>query len=57
LAARAFLPGRVIEIRLHGRRRATEALGDLRDRQTLGVAVVARERNRAPALDDTVIDR
>jgi hypothetical protein len=45
------------EVRLDGRRRATETSGDLGDRQALLVTVMARERGGPAALLDTVCAR
>ena len=50
-----LLPGRVIEVRLDRRRRATQAAGDLRDRQTLDLAEVARQDHRTTALAHPVV--
>ena len=52
-----LLPGRVVEVRLDRRRRAAEPLGDLRDREALDLAVVARQRDRAAALNHPVMSR
>jgi hypothetical protein len=49
-----LLARRVIQIRLHGRRRPPQPSGDLSDRQALLVAIVARERCRPATLLDTI---
>ena len=48
---------RVVEVRLDGCRRATDALGDLCDRETLGLTEVARESNRSAALGHPIGSR
>jgi len=50
-----LLAGRVVEVRFDRCRRATKAVGDLGDRQPLGLAVVACQRDRAAALNHPVV--
>ena len=52
-----LLARRVIQVRLDRRLRAPEPTSDLSDRETLLVAVMARERCRPAAILDTVCDR
>src|SRR5689334_1421412 len=49
-----LIAGRVVEVRLYGRRRAAEAVGDLGDREALHLAEVARQRNCATTLGHAV---
>ncbi len=49
-----LLASRVIQVRLHGGRRAPQPPSDLGDRQALVVAVVARERGGPAARSNTV---
>jgi hypothetical protein len=44
----------VVEVRLDRRRRATKPIGDLHDRQTVKLAVVLRQCDRAASLDDPI---
>ena len=44
----------VVEVRLDRRRRAPQPTGDLRDRQTLRLPIVASKRDPAPTLNDTI---
>src|SRR2546421_9965351 len=46
---------RVVEVSLDRGRRATQARGDLGDRQSLGLAEVARQCDGAAALHNTVV--
>ena len=46
-----LLPGRVVEVRLDRRRRATETVGDLPDREALDLAVVPRQGDRPATLE------
>ncbi len=45
----------VVEVALHGRRRAPQPVGDLRDRQALALAQMPGDRHRAAALLDTLL--
>ena len=49
-----LLPGRIVEVRLHGRGRAAETVGDIPDRQALELAVVACKRHGASAFGNAV---
>jgi hypothetical protein len=51
-----LLPGRVVEIRLDGRRRSPQAAGDLSDRQALGLTVGPRERDSTATLNHSIRD-
>ena len=46
---------RIVEVGLHGRLGVAEPAGDLRDRQALLVAVMARQRDRSPAFLHTIL--
>jgi hypothetical protein len=48
---------RIVEVRLDRRRRATQAVGDLPDRETLELAVMARQGNRPAALNHPIRSR
>jgi hypothetical protein len=50
-----LLAGWVIEVGLDRRRRATEAVGDLSDRESLGFAVMPGQCDRPATLEHTVI--
>jgi hypothetical protein len=52
-----LLPCRVVEVRLDRRRRATEPVGDLPDRETLDLAEVTRQGDRATALANPIHPR
>ena len=47
--------GRVVEVRLDRRRRATEPVGDLPDREALELAVMPRQGDRPPTLDNPTV--
>src|ERR1035437_7871231 len=53
----SLLTGRVVEVRLDRGGRAAKALGDLCDRQALGLPIVASERNSAATLNDSIRHR
>jgi hypothetical protein len=48
---------KVVEVRLDGRRRATGTIGDLRDRQALGLPKMPGERHGASALSSPIGSR
>jgi hypothetical protein len=47
-----LLAGRVVEVRLDRRRRATETVGDLPDREALELAVMTRQGDRPATLEN-----
>jgi hypothetical protein len=47
-----LLAGRVVEVRLDRRRRAAEAVGDLRDREALELAKMTRQGDRPATLEN-----
>ena len=49
--------GQAVEVGLDRRRRAAEPIGDLHDRQTLRLSIVASKRNSAPTLNDPISHR
>jgi hypothetical protein len=57
LDSASLLPRRVVRVRLDRRRRATEPIGELRDRQTFGLTAMVRQRGRAASLGHPVICR
>jgi hypothetical protein len=52
-----LLPGGVVEVRLDRRRRATETVGDLPDRETLELAVMTRQGDRPATLENPTRSR
>ena len=49
-----LLPGRVVEVRLDRRWRATEPSGDLGDRESLSLPKMPGQRHRSPALGHSI---
>ena len=49
-----LLAGRVVKIRLDRRRRTAQAIGDLRDREALGLSIMASQRDSTTTLLDPI---